>query len=115
MPYKNYKKQKENSRINYYKNREKRIFYQREYDKKNKEIKNKYEREKRRGKRYNHKKLIQHYSQKHHFLLLKKRYGGCQICNSTDRLELHHTKYTKKIEDCMLLCQPCHKKLHRKI
>ena len=111
MPYKN----KEKQRANYYKNREKRILYQREYDKKNKEKKNKYEREKRRGETYNFKKNIQHYSQKYHYPILIKEYKNCPLCNSKTNLQIHHIKYTKDIKDCMLVCSECHKKIHRKI
>lgn len=115
MPYKNYEKQKVKSLERYYKNRENKILYQREYDKKNREKKNEYEREKRRGKRYNWIKLIQHYSEKHHLLILIKQYGKCQFCSGTNNLQIHHKRYTKKIKDCLLLCEDCHKKIHRKI
>jgi len=111
MPYKD----KTKARLNYYKNREKRIIYQRKYDKTHKEIKKEYDKKRRKLKNYNKKKYFQHYSQKNHFLILLEKYGGCQLCNSKKNLEIHHKRYTKKISDCLLLCQECHKKIHRKI
>ena len=108
-------KTKEDSLLFYYKNREKRLAYQREYDKKNISKKRDYDRKRRKLKNYNKKKYFQHYSQKHHFPELLKKYMGCQLCKSTDRLEIHHIRYTKKIKDCLLLCQNCHKKIHRKV
>ncbi|MFA6073955.1 MAG: HNH endonuclease [Candidatus Woesearchaeota archaeon] len=104
------------SKCKYYYNRDKRVKHQRIYDRGNKERKNSYEREKRRGERYNFIKRIQHYSELHHLpLLLKKFNNHCQLCSSKKRLQVHHLKYTKRIEDCMLLCEECHKKIHRKI
>lgn len=110
MPYKNI----EGQRINYYKNRDKKIAYQREYDKKNKERK-KIQDAKRYGtERYRLINPIRAYTHKHYFLILLEKYKGCQICGSIDKLEIHHIRYTKDINDCLLLCQDCHKKLHRK-
>ena len=106
---------KEESLKYYYKNRKKRILIQREYDKNHKEKKREYDKKRRKLKDYNKKKYFQHYSQKNHFPKLLKKYSGCQLCDSPDKLEIHHKRYTKKIEDCMLLCQKCHKKLHRKV
>lgn len=99
----------------YYKNREKRILYQRKYDKENKEKKNKYEREKRRGIRYNQIKRVQHYSERNHLPILLKTKKKCEFCGNQENLQIHHKKYTKKINDCLLLCSKCHKKIHRKI
>ena len=114
MPYKDYEKQKENVRLNYYKDREKKLKYQREYDKKHKEQKREQDRKRRKITNKNKLRTIQAYSRKYHFPILLKKYGGCQLCKSTDKLEIHHIKYTKKIKDCLLLCQSCHKKIHRK-
>ena len=111
MPYKN----KEEARLHYYKNRRKRILYQREYDKKNKDKKREYDKRRRKLKNYNNKKFIQHHSQKYHFPKLFNKHKCCQICKSKKKLEVHHIRYTKEIKDCMLLCQDCHKKIHRKI
>ncbi len=111
MPYKDKEKRKEY----YYKNREAKIKYQREYDRKNKDKKREYDKKRRRIKGYNYIKYIQHYSQKYHFPVLLEKYGGCQLCKSIKKLEIHHIRYTKNIKDCMLLCQIHHKKIHRKI
>ena len=115
MPYKDYEKQKETVRLNYYKNREKRLAYQREYDKKHKGRKRKQDQKRRATTNKNKLRVIQNYSRKHYFAKLFKKYGGCQLCKSIDKLEIHHIKYTKKINDCLLLCQNCHKKIHRKV
>jgi 5-methylcytosine-specific restriction endonuclease McrA len=97
-------------RIEYYKNRDKRLIHQREYDKTHKEIKRIYDR-----KRYDTKlRALRMWCRNNNFDLLLEKYKGCQLCNSTNSLEIHHIKYTKKIEDCMLLCFECHKKIHRK-
>lgn len=115
MPYEHKKRRREEALKNYYKNRDEKILYQREYDKSHKEQKNKYEREKRRGNKYNLIKLIQHYSQKHHLPILLKSCKHCELCPSKIKLQIHHKKYTKKIKDCMLVCENCHKKISRKV
>jgi len=106
--------EKNRASIKYYKNREYYLAYQREYDKTHKEIKSIYDKKRRTLKNYNKIKMIQHYSKRNHFNKLLKIYGGCLICGSKENLEIHHKNYTKKFEDCLLLCQPCHKKIHRK-
>ncbi len=102
----------------YYENRKKRIAYQRKYDKTHKEIKKAYDEKRRKIKDYNFKKRIQHYSQRVHFPILLKKYGSCQLkldgCLEDKKLEIHHKKYTRNISDCIILCQNCHKKIHRK-
>ena len=108
-------KEKEKRSLYYYKNRERIIKRQRDYDRTHKEIKYAYDKKRRKLKDYNKKKYYQHYSQKNHFPILLEKYGGCQIDGSKDKLEIHHKRYTKKLKDCMLVCQKCHKKLHRKI
>lgn len=45
------------------------------------------------------------------FLILK--YGGCQFCKSTEKLEIHHIEYTTEFEDILLLCRKCHLNIHR--
>ena len=119
MPYKDKEKAKIKALQNYYKNRKRYISYQKDYDKNHKEIKVAYDRKRRKEKGYNLKKKFQHYSQKVHFPILLKKYGGCQLklkgCLGTNKLEVHHKKYSKKISDCLLLCQNCHKKIHRKV
>jgi hypothetical protein len=41
--------------------------------------------------------------------------GKCEICSSKNRLELHHEEYTEDKGKVKVLCQSCHKKIHRKI
>ena len=119
MSYKNKEKSKVKALQHYYKNREKYLVYQRDYDKNHKEIKTAYDKKRRKIKDYNLKKKFQHYSQKVHFPILLKKHGGCQLqlkgCLKDKKLEIHHKKYSKKIKDCLILCQNCHKKVHRKI
>ena len=98
----------------YYRNREARIKYQREYDRNNKDKKRAYDKIRRETTDKNFKRKIQRYSQKHYLKKLLELYNGCQKCKSNKKLEIHHINYTKKFEDCKLLCQPCHKKVHRK-
>lgn len=114
MPYKDKQKQRDKALQNYYQNRERKLEYQRKYDKEHKEIKGAYDKKRRKLEDYNKKKIIQHYSLKKHYPKLIKQIYKCQICGSRERLEIHHKRYTKKLQDCMLLCQKCHKKIHRK-
>lgn len=103
----------ERQRRYYYQNREKRIAYQKEWDRLNKDKKRKYDKKRRGEKNDNIRKNLNHYSQRHHYPILIKKYKHCMLCPSTKKLEIHHIRYTKKIEDVMLLCQECHKKMHR--
>lgn len=98
----------------YYNNREKRIAYQREYDRTHKELKRKYDKKRREEKNQNKKRVIQAKSRKILLPILLEKYKGCQLCSSTENLEIHHKRYTVSIEDCMLLCRKCHKKIHLK-
>jgi len=48
---------------------------------------------------------------------IRKKYNNqCQICNSKNKLNVHHKTYERKgeelEEDLILLCQSCHKKFH---
>jgi hypothetical protein len=104
---------KRKSLLYYYAYREKRIKYQRKYDKSHKEMKREYDKKRRETTNKNRIRKIQSYSHKKYFKVLLKKYKGCELCGSKKKLELHHKKYTKNIKDVMLLCQPCHKKLHR--
>lgn len=115
MPYKNKKIQRKRSLENYYKNREMKIEYQREYDKKNKDKKALQDKKRYGTKKYNKIQNIRHYSQKHHLPKLLEKHKCCEICDFVGRLEIHHKRYTRKLSDCMLVCKDCHKKLHRKI
>lgn len=97
----------------YYKNRDKKIEYQRNYDRTHKDKKLAYDRIRRlNGK--NEKRAIQNYSKNNYFELLFGMYKGCQKCGSKEKLQIHHINYTHELQDCMLLCQDCHKKIHRK-
>lgn len=114
MAYKDKQEEREKALLNYYKNREKRLQYQRQYDKTHEEIKKAYDKKRRTLKNYNLIKRTQAYSRRNHFPKLIKQICKCQICGSKEKLEIHHKRYTKKLSDCMLVCQKCHKKLHRK-
>lgn len=43
----------------------------------------------------------------------------CSMCGSIHNLEIHHKHYKnlfkEKIKDLMVLCEPCHSKIHRDI
>jgi len=99
----------------YYKNHKKNLERVRNYDRTHKEIKRAYDKKRRKVKDYNKKKYYQHYSQRHHFPILIEKFNGCQFCKSKERLQIHHKKYTNDIKDCLLLCEKCHKKLHRRV
>jgi len=98
----------------YYRNRKKRIEYQRVYDKEHKKEKLLVDKKRRLTTKRREQKRAYGYSRRNHLPILKKEIGKCQVCNSIKNLEIHHKKYTKKLSDCMLLCQDCHKKIHRK-
>ena len=98
----------------YRKNRDRIIKRQREYDRTHKEIKKAYDLKRRIFKNKNQIRTIQDQSRKKHFQELYNKYGGCQICKSKVKLEIHHINYTTDIQDLLLLCQECHKKHHRK-
>jgi len=58
---------------------------------------------------------VKDYANNHDFkerLIIK--FGSCQSCGSKNKLEVHHKKYTFKIEDCELLCRLCHIQKHGK-
>lgn len=115
MPYKNKEKHKISCLRRYYQNRDIRLEYQKKYDNINKAKKREYEKSRRKNKRYNLVKNIQHFSRIHYFSVLVNNFKKCQFCGSGEKLEIHHKKYTKNIKDCLLLCQSCHKKIHRKV
>ena len=108
-------KEKLRGRLYYYKNREKRLVWQREYDKRNKERKKLYDRKRRADKWAKEKNRLETYARRNFKPILLKKYGGCQMCSEhSGPLEVHHIRYTERIEDCLLLCRDCHKKIHRK-
>lgn len=45
--------------------------------------------------------------------------GRCQVCNSTDRLNVHHNTYERRGEelpsDVIVLCQRCHETFHQPV
>lgn len=96
----------------YYNTRDKRIRYQKEWDKNNKDKKTIID--KKRWESRKIKNRLEHFSRNHYFDILLDIYGGCQLCKSNDNLHIHHKKYTKDIQDCMLVCRKCHKKIHLK-
>lgn len=98
----------------YYKHREERIKYQREWDKNNKDKKREYDKKRRLTTDKSKKRTIQEYSKRNYFNKLLDKYKGCQLCKSKNKLEIHHLIYDKSPESIMLLCQECHKKIHRK-
>ncbi len=111
-------KKKEDAIRNYYKNREMKLEYQRKWDAKNKDKKRIYDKKRYATRRYSFIQNIRHYSRKNHFNNLLEKYKHCQLgfnrCFDINKLEIHHIKYTKKIKDCLLVCQNCHKIIHRK-
>lgn len=114
MPYKNKEVGREKARLNYYKNRDKRLSQQRIWDRKNKSKKREYDKKRRDLKNENIKTKIRHYSTKNHLPVLLEKYKGCQICGLLNNLEIHHTRYTKQLKHAMLVCRKCHKDIHRK-
>lgn len=49
------------------------------------------------------------------FNLIKKREKKCWICQSSQKLNVHHIDFNHENNDCMnllVLCQRCHSKLH---
>ena len=65
----------------------------------------------------NHKKYL--IRQKDYRNLRKKLinlYKSCKFCNSKEKLELHHKNYEGEgnLDNIIVLCRKCHKKLHRK-
>ncbi len=42
--------------------------------------------------------------------------GVCQVCGSTDRIQVHHLSYdnlgNEKPEDLLVVCRECHRKVH---
>lgn len=55
---------------------------------------------------------LRQYANLHFRDQLIKSDGKCANCGTSERIELHHKKYTKNIEDIQLLCNSCHKKEH---
>ena len=113
MPNKDKEENKRKVLENYYKNRDRKIAYQREYDKNNKDKKREQDAKRYRTSKYNFIQGIRNYSNQHHRPILLEKYKCCQKCFGTERLQIHHLKYTNDIQDCLLLCENCHKHIHR--
>ena len=51
-------------------------------------------------------------------LVIEDRDGKCEICNSKEKLEVHHLTYknifNEPLCDLQLLCHQCHSKIHKK-
>jgi hypothetical protein len=53
--------------------------------------------------------------------VMASRGNKCQLCNSTNNLNVHHSTYANHgrehdhLEDLILLCRPCHAKFHDKL
>ncbi len=46
---------------------------------------------------------------------IKRAHGKCQVCDSTENLNVHHRKYdigNEKVEDLTVLCRECHSLFH---
>jgi len=102
-------KSKERFKKWYEKNKAKQSNWAKKYNKENSELL----REKRYFRGFAYKYLREK--------LLKKFNYRCSMCgakktdNKIDRnLQIHHKKYTKNINDCIVLCKDCHRKIHRK-
>ena len=46
--------------------------------------------------------------------IFKRDNFKCRLCGIEKDLEMHHKKYTRNKEDIILVCNKCHKKIHRK-
>jgi hypothetical protein len=45
--------------------------------------------------------------------ILKSFNGECYFCKSKEQLKIHHKTYnSNEIKNCLVLCLPCHRKLH---
>jgi hypothetical protein len=52
--------------------------------------------------------------------MMLNRFGKCQLCSSTQNLEVHHNSYEhigcekEHLEDLVVLCHDCHAVFHNK-
>lgn len=61
------------------------------------------------------KKSVWHFARKHRKELLRKSNYICKKCKrkfSSNKLEIHHLKYTNEFKDMVVLCGRCHKSIH---
>lgn len=99
----------------YYKNhREERLKISSEYAKNNKDKINFYKRNKYNSKyklnAFFMKKLRERlYARRVLKPKLIKKYGGCQVCASMEKLQIHHKDYEQRTKNVLLLCKECHK------
>lgn len=66
-----------------------------------------------------YEKYLQTEHWRHVRILALERAGGrCQLCNKTERLQVHHRTYERrgeeKPEDVTVVCRPCHARHHGK-
>ena len=71
---------------------------------------------------YSYHKYLQsnHWKKKRQDFLESKLYkNGCEICNSTKKINIHHKTYKRigneKLNDLTALCEECHLKLHEEL
>jgi len=66
-------------------------------------------RQKTYNRRNRHKRVLEarHYYQ--------KEKDKCWFCGSTERLENHHVNYVDDLNEVIVACRRCHKKLHTMI
>ncbi len=98
----------------YYQNREKAMRVKKEYQKTHQEQKKESDKKRRLLPDWKKKHNTHTYSNNHHRPILIEKIGCCEVCGSEDKLEIHHKRYSRRLGDCQLLCQPCHKEIHRK-
>ena len=59
-----------------------------------------------------------HYRRNRHKRILKTRHyaqkvkDSCWFCGSIDNLENHHVRYVDDLNEVIVTCRSCHKKLH---
>lgn len=83
-----------------------------EYQKSHREHHTKYYREYNKNQEHRAKRKIrQHAYKRFKKKLLKEFKEKCAYCGSTENLEVHHLKYEKDINSCIILCRECHRNL----
>lgn len=63
------------------------------------------------------------YLKSEHWINLKKEklkeFDCCALCNSIKKLDVHHLNYKNlydvELSDLLVVCRPCHAKIHKKI
>jgi len=130
MPYKDYEKQKENARENYWKNTERKKQQATDYYYANHEKRKKQKREwelknKEKMIAYRKKYAVEYKKRKHleekarwilHNAIKKgeiKQIKTCEECKTKGLMHAHHEDYSKPLE-IIWLCHQCHFIRHRK-